>query len=361
MLHLGTLPQEPVINVAPPSWDFGLTVINTTKTKVFTISNAGAGTLTVNNITIAGNYYTLQINPANPLPISLTLGQSATFTVQFAPTAVGNFPGTVTINSNVGETIVNLSGQCYDPTINTFPYTQDFETWPPLGWDLTGGTYSFTQYTDTSGNNWARANFWSQSAGNTDILTSPPLHPTQTPLLNFTWSHLYSTSYPTDALTVQISSDLTNWTNLWYKAGPDLNSNDGAANTAPGTGVIESISIPSSYNNTTFWIRFYAYSGYGPDLFIDNVVISTPFGPPNPVTLTYPANGATGLPKVGFNLTWTPATTGGVPDYYAVYMSQSDETIYDDYYWETTNTSFNPVTAEENPITLIIWIAGIGL
>jgi hypothetical protein len=32
-------------------------------------------------------------------------------------------------------------------------------------------------------------------------------------------------------------------------------------------------------------------------------------------------------------------------------MSQEEETIYDDYYWETTNTSFNPVTAEENPIT----------
>ncbi|HRD00915.1 MAG TPA: hypothetical protein PL080_07215, partial [Candidatus Syntrophosphaera thermopropionivorans] len=38
-------------------------------------------------------------------------------------------------------------------------------------------------------------------------------------------------------------------------------------------------------------------------------------------------------------------------DYYAVYMSQSDETIYDDYYWETTATSFNPVTAPTNPIT----------
>jgi len=69
-----------------------------------------------------------------------------------------------------------------------------------------------------------------------------------------------------------------------------------------------------------------------------------PSGPPNPVTLTYPANGATGLPKAGFNLMWTPATTGGAPDYYAVYMSQSEETIYGDYYWETTNTSFNPVT-----------------
>jgi hypothetical protein len=85
-----------------------------------------------------------------------------------------------------------------------------------------------------------------------------------------------------------------------------------------------------------------------PNNFLPNIMLHIsefPSGPPNPVTLTYPANGATGLPQVGFNLTWTPAITGGVPDYYAVYMSRSDETIYEgEYYWETPYTSFNPVT-----------------
>jgi len=160
-----------------------------------------------------------------------------------------------------------------DPTIYDFPYTQNFETWPPFGWDLTGGSHSFTQYTDTSGNHWAKANFYYQSSGSTDILTSPPIHPTRDLRMKFTWSHYYTSSFPNDALTVQISSDLSNWTNLWYKTGTDLNSNDGATSQAPGTGVIATINIPDSYNNTTFWIRFYAYSGYGYDLFIDNVVI----------------------------------------------------------------------------------------
>ena len=351
VLHLGALSEEPVFNVSPASWDFGQVQINTIKTKNFTISNIGGGTISVSSIIIAGDdYYTLTTNPA---PVNLTAGQPATFTVQYAPTAVGNHNGTVTITDNRGTTIVDLSAVCYDPTIYTFPYTQDFEIWPPEGWDLTGGTYSFTQYPpEASSNHWAKANFWSQSSGNTDILTSPPLQPVNTPRMSFTWSHLYSSTYPNDALTVQISSNLTNWTNLWTKSGADLNSNDGATNTAPGTGVVEIVNIPADYANTTFWIRFYAYSGYGPDLFIDNVVIYIPSSDPFPVTLTYPADGENLLPATGFDLEWEPDLINGAqPEYYAVYLSQEgeDQDLFfsTEFRFETENTHFNPVTEGE--------------
>ena len=344
VLHLSELPTNPAISVTPTSWDFGQVQINTTKTKDFTISNIGGGTLNVSSIAVAGAYYTLLTNPA---PVNLTAGQTAIFTVQYAPTAVGNHNGTVTITDNRGTTIVDLSAVCYDPTIYTFPYTQDFEIWPPEGWDLTGGTYSFTQYPpEASSNHWAKANFWSQSSGNTDILTSPPLQPVNTPRMSFTWSHLYSSTYPNDALTVQISSNLTNWTNLWTKSGADLNSNDGATNTAPGTGVVEIVNIPADYANTTFWIRFYAYSGWGPDLFIDNVVIYIPSSDPFPVTLTYPADGENLLPATGFDLEWEPDLINGAqPEYYAVYLSQDEDAIFDtEFRFETSNTHFNPVT-----------------
>jgi len=110
----------------------------------------------------------------------------------------------------------------------------------------------------------------------------------------------------------------------------------------------------SAYNGQNVVIAFKSVHTGGNYRIIDDVAgpdIFVPSGPPDPVNLTYPANGATGLPQVGFNLMWTPATTGGAPDYYAVYMSPNEETIYGDYYWETTNTSFNPVTAPTNPIT----------
>lgn len=69
-----------------------------------------------------------------------------------------------------------------------------------------------------------------------------------------------------------------------------------------------------------------------------------PAGPPEAVTITSPANETTGLPIDGFDITWTPALTGGVPTNYAVFMSQDETTIYDDLYFETSNTHFNPVT-----------------
>jgi len=68
-----------------------------------------------------------------------------------------------------------------------------------------------------------------------------------------------------------------------------------------------------------------------------------PTGAPDPVVITYPANEATGLPMGGFDITWTPAVTGGTPTYYAVYMSQDETTIYGDMYFETSDTHFNPV------------------
>ena len=634
MLHLGALPQEPVINVSPSSWDFGLTVINTTKTKLFTLSNAGAGTLTINNITIAGNYYTLQINPANPLPINLTIGQSATFTVQYAPTAVGTHNGTVTITDNRGTTVVNLSGQCYDPTITAaqLPYTNSFEDiWegtppaPVLGWTVINANND--SYTWRRGPTYITAHtglYIAQGMGNTDDwLITPPIQASIDLRIKW-WDKVESAYYP-NTYTVLVSTtdnNIASFTNnlgtftctstVWtqhtlnldaftgntiyvafhqtasgstvydfgiddflleeipqvpilYYSPTSINfglltqnvtsssvnvtvTNNGAGiltfyrddvtivatnpemadmfsadkSNIPETGTQlaagQSVIIPVTatvttegpvsatlritYNNTNYDVALSAeglpagtviigtgtstqrqpfgilwgfersaalytnaqIGSYGIldkvswncattstatvpykiyamqttntalsqmtwDSFIANATrvdegthifnttgwhlfeLDTPFtynsgnlivavetyyggtgasspyfyytagaanthqywyqdntpptgtgylnanipnimlhlsefpsGPPNPVTLTYPANGATGLPKAGFNLMWTPATTGGAPDYYAVYMSQSEETIYGDYYWETTNTSFNPVT-----------------
>ncbi|MDZ4120791.1 MAG: choice-of-anchor D domain-containing protein, partial [Candidatus Cloacimonadaceae bacterium] len=287
------IPEVPIFSVTPTAWDYGFRVINTVSSKDFVITNIGVGSLDISSISVTGAYYSIITNPA---PVSLTYGQSAQFTVQYLPTAVGTHAGTVTISDNRAITEIPLTAICYDPTITTFPYTQDFETWPPLGWDLTGGSHSFVQYTATNGNNWAEASFWGQTSGSTDIMTTPPINSAVPLRLQFTWSHLYSSTYTIDALTVQVSSDLTNWTNIWYKAGVDFNSNDGATNTTPGTGVVELVNIPSSFLSSSFYVRFFGYSGYGPDLFIDDVIIDVaPAGAPNHVTLLSPADNATGL------------------------------------------------------------------
>lgn len=85
---------------------------------------------------------------------------------------------------------------------------------------------------------------------------------------------------------------------------------------------------------------------------LDDIKISEMIaGPPAIPTLTYPADTATNMPADGFNLTWEPdLDTGGEPNYYAVFMSQDEETIFDDFYFEVEDPFFNPVTDSEGEI-----------
>ncbi|MCF8373278.1 MAG: T9SS type A sorting domain-containing protein [Bacteroidales bacterium] len=172
--------------------------------------------------------------------------------------------------------------------VSTFPWVEEFTTWPPSCWDLTGGSYSWVQYSSPQ---CAKANFWSQSSGNTDIMTSPTLDVSilTTPVLTFDWSHQYSSSYPNDALDVLVSDDNgATWTNVWSKSGTDLNSADGAGSTYPGSFVSAGFVDLSTYG-TSLLIKFYAYSGYGPDLYVDNVtVMEQPiFGCMDPIAENY--------------------------------------------------------------------------
>lgn len=203
-----------------------------------------------------------------------------------------------------------------DPTITTFPYTQTFDAVPPLGWSGAGGTYNWTLY-NSGTDNWASANYWSIQAGGTGYLTSPPILATDPVSMDFTWSHQYMASYPTDALTIQTSTNGTTWSDVWTKAGIAFDSADGANTGAPGTGITESVAL--GFANTTFYLRVYGYSGYGPNAFIDDIVLTaTAVGaPPNPAVVAAPLDAATGV-AIGTNFSWTSG--GGFPTGYKVYI-----------------------------------------
>lgn len=181
------------------------------------------------------------------------------------------------------------------------PYNQNFTIWPPTCWDLTGGTYSWTQY--ISGDlHCAMANFWSQTSGNTDVMTSNliDISGLNAAILQFDWSHHYNATYPTDALEVQVSDDNGGtWTVVWSLAGADFESNDGAGNTNPGTFVTTDLINLFSFGDQIL-IRFYGYSGYGPNCYIDNVIVNEGPSCPNPVAL-----GATAIGSSSADLTWT--------------------------------------------------------
>ena len=62
--------------------------------KNLTVTNMGAAALTITQTALSGKGFSMQ---APPLPLALIAGQSATFTAIFAPTAVGDTAGSISI------------------------------------------------------------------------------------------------------------------------------------------------------------------------------------------------------------------------------------------------------------------------
>jgi len=283
---------DPIISLDPIGWDFGIVQINTQLSRTFTISNPGTDTLLVSAISLSDSsneHFSLTLPVGFPdQPISLLTGQSAIFTVIYAPLVVGTHNAVISITHNTGADLVaELFGTGYDINVYIPPdYLTDFELWPPVDWNLSGGTYQFTQYTAADGNNWAKASFLSQVSG-TSVMSTPPLHVAGgNAQLRFTWSHLYHYLYPGDALSIRVSNNSTTWYQFWQKTGSALDSNDSDIMSAPGSGITETIDIPSAYTDSTFWIRFVATSGYGRNLYIDNAIVRQT--PTTPVLIHFP-------------------------------------------------------------------------
>ena len=148
----------------------------------------------------------------------------------------------------------------------TIPYLQDFSSWPPTCWDLTGGSNDWISYSGGI----ARANFWSISSGDLHMM-SEPIIVNSNARFKFDWSRNTSTFY-NDSVAVQIKEVGGSWNTVWGMTNPS--SNDGASNTSPGSFVTETIILDSAtYTNKTIQIRFVGVSNWGPDFFVDNVIV----------------------------------------------------------------------------------------
>ena len=74
-------------------------------------------------------------------------------------------------------------------------------------------------------------------------------------------------------------------------------------------------------------------------------------GTPAAPILTYPCDIAIGLSKYGFDLTWeADLNNGGMPTYYAVFMSQDEETIFEHFFFEVEDLFFNPIADSDGEI-----------
>jgi hypothetical protein len=89
----------------PTSLAFGSVPVGTTQTLSETVTNTGGTSVTISQVSISGSAYTLNGIAA---PVTLTAGQSASFTVSFAPTVAGAVSGNVTVTSNASNPTLTI-------------------------------------------------------------------------------------------------------------------------------------------------------------------------------------------------------------------------------------------------------------
>ncbi|MDD3234803.1 MAG: choice-of-anchor J domain-containing protein, partial [Candidatus Cloacimonetes bacterium] len=213
-------------------------------------------------------------------------------------------------------------------------------TFPPTDWtvlNVDAGTQSWVRLTTGQRTGVACASIGYESAAHDDWLITPRLTVAAD---DYTFSFYAMNSGTTyqEKFNVKLSTltngvaDFTNVIATAVAPGPAYSLYSYDLSAFIGSDVYVGIQATET-NQLRMWID----DVFGPSRYIAA-------GVPEAVTLTYPANGATGLAKTGFNFTWTPSLTGGTPTSYKVYMATDEGTMFDELSWVTTNTHFNPVT-----------------
>ncbi|HEU4724743.1 MAG TPA: choice-of-anchor D domain-containing protein, partial [Candidatus Eisenbacteria bacterium] len=102
-----------VIQVAPPSLNFGTITIGQTSTRSLTISNSGNENLALASVIISDVHFTTSFTT----PIIIPTGGAATLTVTYAPTTATPTSASLTLLSNAtnGTVTVPVSGIGADP------------------------------------------------------------------------------------------------------------------------------------------------------------------------------------------------------------------------------------------------------
>ncbi len=307
------IPATPTFMVSPISKDYASVVIgNSSASQTFTVSNSGGGTLTLDPATsITGSdadQFVLTDN--NLYPLNLTAGQSATVSVVFTPTSSGlktanlNF----THNATGSPSVVALSGTAL-PEGTLF---ESFEatTFPPAGW-ANPGTWSRSTLNYYEG----VASAYKFTTATANLLRTPLVAINNSSTLTF-YARTSTTSIY-QRIQVQYSDDGTTWTNI----GTEIE--------LPSAGAfalytIDLSSIPAGDYYLAF-STYYATGGSSGSVYIDYIT-----GPvtasvvPDAVTLVAPADAATNV-SITPSLSWTPATTGGVPTGYKIYLDENPD------------------------------------
>lgn len=251
----GTAPTTPEVSCTPLTWDAGVVPTGSSLVSgTFTLTNVGVGTLTCSGITGLSAPFTTNFTPAS---VSLTAGQSSTFTFTFAPTTATPVSQTVTIATNAGNVNIALTGSGIDcNTITTFPWSEGFENAGamPSCWavnDADGDSFNWrvesTGYAPHGGTYSVVSASWDNVALTPDNYLITPKFAINSADLNLHfWSAGQDVDYPAEHYSVMVSTTGT--------APADFTEifNETLSDTA-----YHQISLPlTSYNGQQIYIAF---------------------------------------------------------------------------------------------------------
>lgn len=93
----------PVLGVAPSTISFGNVADGSSSTQTATLTGTGTSSTTISQATVAGTGFSIS---GLSLPLTLSVGQTANFTVTFTPPGTGGASGSITFVSNALDTPV---------------------------------------------------------------------------------------------------------------------------------------------------------------------------------------------------------------------------------------------------------------
>jgi thiol-disulfide isomerase/thioredoxin len=164
------------------------------------------------------------------------------------------------------------------------PVTQSFSSavFPPSSWTLYNGGSTPTWSFSTAGYNGtgsAKMDFYNSPQGDQDVLTLPPMDFSgySSGSLIFDRSHKrYSASYA-DNFKILVSTNCgTTWTTIYNKSGATLATVAGYTTSAwlptlSTDWLADNVDLTPYLGNTSVLVKLEANSGYGNNLFIDNI------------------------------------------------------------------------------------------
>ena len=160
---------------------------------------------------------------------------------------------------------------------------------PPANWSIINGGSATTWVRDAAGYNSvgsAKINFYSISSGEVDAMLLPPMNFVGYDNANVTFMRAhkrYSASY-SDKLMVKASSNCgTTWLSLYNKSGATLASVTGYATTSwtpagPADWAADQVLLNSMLNSSSVLLKFEGTSGYGNNLFLDDINVNLSTG-----------------------------------------------------------------------------------